>query len=256
MRIKATFAYDGAGYSGWQIQEKPNPPATIQGAVESALFTLLNTKIRVFGAGRTDAGVHALGQVAHFDVPAREWDWRARLNAVLPADIRVLEAIPCAAGFHARKDATSKTYSYQFWQEPSFVAPTMRNYVWPCNPLDLAAMRKCLIALHGEHDFASFQNSGTHVDSTRRIIYDVTLNQVHLPEYPACRPIVRLEITGNGFLKQMVRNLAGFLAAIGKRKLVWQDLGHILQAKNRAALPSATAPAKGLFLTKVNYANK
>lgn len=248
MRLKLTLAYDGSAYHGWQLQAKANPPPTVQGAVETALFTLLGVPVRVFGAGRTDAGVHALGQVCHCDTPERSWDWRERLNAVLPADIRIVAAAMAPENFHARKDALAKTYIYQFWLERAYVDPLMRNQVWQAGPLDCGLIRSGLERLLGEHDFASFRNSGTDTKTTVRRI-----NSISLAQGEADLPLLRLQISGNGFLKQMVRNLAGFLAAIGRRKLAWADLGSIMAARSRAALPSATAPAYGLILTSIDY---
>lgn len=252
MRLRLTLAYEGTAYCGWQIQEKANPPPTVQGAVETALFALVGQKIRVFGAGRTDTGVHALGQVAHCDLPERSWDWRHRLNSVLPPDIRILSALPAAPDFHARRDALTKTYRYQFWQEKEFVAPLLRNQVWPCGPLDCELAASGLGRLLGEHDFASFQNSGTSVKSTVRTITGISLREIPQPDYGVA-PMLCLEITGSGFLKQMVRNIAGFLAETGRKRVAWGCLESVLASRNRTCLPAPTAPAKGLFLAGVNY---
>lgn len=250
MRLKLTLAYDGSAYHGWQLQAKANPPPTVQGAVETALFTLLRVPVRVFGAGRTDAGVHALGQVCHCDVQDRAWDWRERLNAVLPADIRVIASEAVSHSFHARKDALAKTYIYQFWLESAYVNPLLRNQVWQVGPLDSALICAGLERFLGEHDFASFRNSGTDTRTTARTINAISLAR---PTETSDLPMLRLQISGDGFLKQMVRNIAGFLATIGRRKLAWQDLGPILAARSRTALPSITAPAHGLILASINY---
>lgn len=255
MRIKITLAYEGSAYEGWQAQLSPRQPATIQSAVETALFTLAGRAIRVTGAGRTDSGVHALGQVCHCDVPPKDWDWRKRLNAVLPGDIRVVNVELVEEAFHARKDARSKTYFYNFWLDPAFVPPAWRNFVWPCGPLDLELMQSALPLFAGMHDFASFQNAGTPVKSTTRQIREINLDAA-APDLapPAEAPqLLRLSITGTGFLKQMARNMAGCLAAIGKGKLTPQAIPQILAARDRRALPVATAPAKGLFLHSVEY---
>lgn len=253
MRLKLTLAYDGAAYAGWQIQEN-TAQNTVQGAVEAALFALLRTPIRIYGAGRTDSGVHALGQVCHCDVPEKDWDWRARLNAVLPADIRLREAKRVSAGFHARKDAIAKTYFYQFWLEPDCVNPLLRGMAWQAGRLDVGAMRSGLEKFAGARDFASFQNSGTPVNTTVRNIAAIRLEALPDPFIPGSgSPLLRLYITGDGFLKQMVRNIAGFLAAIGRHKLAWGDLDAIFAARDRRCLPSQTAPARGLFLADVKY---
>lgn len=245
-----TLAYDGSAYHGWQVQARADPPPTIQGAVETALFTLLGVPVRVIGAGRTDAGVHALGQVCHCDVPQRSWDWRERLNAVLPADIRVLAGAVAPDDFHARRDALTKTYIYQFWLERDYVNPLLRNQVWQVGPMDVGLVCAGLELLLGEHDFASFRNSGTYTRTTARTLTAISL--VKAGE-EAEAPLLRLRVSGNGFLKQMVRNLAGFLAAIGRGKLAWNDLEPILAARSRVALPSATAPAHALILADITY---
>lgn len=222
--------------------------------MEAALFQLTGTPIRVLGAGRTDAGVHAIGQVCHCDVPGRNWDWQKRLNAVLPQAIRILGAEKADPAFHARRDATGKIYIYDLWPEQAFVAPLWRNRVFQCGSLDLTAIRSGLQLFLGEHDFASFQNSGTEIQSTRRIITDIRLAELPGPDYfPACAPALRLTITGNGFLKQMVRNMIGFMLWIGRHKSSWEALPAILAAKKRSALPSPAAPALGLTLARVLY---
>lgn len=254
MRLKLALAYDGSAYCGWQLQLGGNSQPTIQGAVEAALFTLLRQSVRVHGAGRTDSGVHALGQVAHCDVPERDWDWRKRLNCVLPADIRVVKAESAEPGFHSRNDAIAKTYIYRLWQERSFMAPELRNFSWQCGPLDMNAIIPGLDLFKGVHDFASFQNAGTRVKSTVREITQITLAKCQASQWlPPHLPLLELGITGSGFLKQMVRNIAGFVVAIGKRKLAWSDLAAVLEKRSRAALPVATAPARGLFLARVDY---
>lgn len=258
MRLKLLLAYDGTAYSGWQIQEKSNPPPTIQGAVETALFSICGEKIRVYGSGRTDAGVHAWGQVAHLDInsDARNLhrDWRGALNAILPADIRVMDVAVVPDSFHARKDATSKTYIYDFWRDKRYVDPRAQKYVWQCGDLDLQSMWDSLSILRGWHDFASFQNAGTTVSNTRRAIFSIDIEEMaQNPWLPRHLPILRLKITANGFLKQMARNIAGFLAYAGKGKLRASDLHAIFQAGDRRALQAPTAPARGLTLAHVSY---
>ena len=161
MRLRLLLAYDGSRYCGWQIQDIPTPPPTVQAAVEAAVGRIAGRPVRVFGSGRTDAGVHAHGQVAHCDVPRRPGlDWRHALNALLPADVRVLHWQEAAPGFHARISALRKTYVYDFWQEKGFVPPRLAPFVWRSGPLDAGAMRAALPFLLGRHDFASLQNAG------------------------------------------------------------------------------------------------
>lgn len=256
MRLKLVVAYIGTAYSGWQIQEKNNPPPTIQGELETALHTLTGQAIRVFGSGRTDAGVHAYAQVAHCDVPEKKahLDWQRCLNALLPDDIRVLAVCRTDSVFHARKNALCKTYVYQIWQERSFIPPELVPFTWNCGTLDIVAMRAALPHLMGEHDFASLQNTGTDIKGTNRNISHLNLEALP-PQafYPSHAPLLRLSVTANGFLKQMVRNIVGLLVACGRHKLEVTDIPHILKACDRRALPSPTAPAKGLALARVEY---
>lgn len=256
MRLRLLVAYVGTNYSGWQIQQKPCPPPTVQGELEQALRTLTGLDIRAYGSGRTDSGVHAHGQVAHCDVPdAREGlDWRRSLNAVLPRDIRVLEARRAEADFHARKDALRKTYVYQFWQEQAFMPPYLTPFAWKCGPLDIDAMRAALPHLLGRHDFAALRNVGTDVESTVRTVLRAELSARPPCEfYPPHAPLLRLEVSADGFLKQMVRNMAGLLAACGQGKIDPAQVPALLETCDRRAVPSVTAPPQGLALASVAY---
>lgn len=258
MRIKLTLAYEGSGYSGWQVQEKSCQPPTIQGALERALFHILGRKIRVHGSGRTDAGVHAHGQCAHLDLEPAELskcgDWRRSLNALLPHDIRILAFQEAPADFHARDSATSKTYVYSLWPEPAFIPPFLTGRVWACGPLDKGLIGIAARGFLGEHDFASFQNAGTEIKSTRRSILSFEIRPLPCHEYypPHAAPL-SLVICGTGFLKQMARNIAGFVVGVGKSAISAESLEEIFMAKSRKALPTATAPAHGLALARVDY---
>lgn len=255
MRLKLLVAYDGTGFSGWQIQEKPQPPPTVQGTLEAALARLTGGLVRVFGSGRTDAGVHAHGQVAHCDVPHRPgFDWRHALNAVLPPEVRVLSAHAAAPDFDARRDALAKTYVYQFWCERRFVPPQLAPFVWACGPLDAASMRAALPHFLGERDFASLRNAGSDTRGSVRRIFAAGLEALPPREfYPPHAPLLRLSVTANGFLKQMVRNMAGLLAACGRGKLAPEAVPALLAATNRAAVNAPTAPPRGLALARVDY---
>lgn len=255
MRLRLLLAYDGSRYCGWQIQDIPTPPPTVQAAVEAAVGRIAGRPVRVFGSGRTDAGVHAHGQVAHCDVPRRPGlDWRHALNALLPADVRVLHWQEATPDFHARISALRKTYVYDFWQEKGFVPPRLAPFVWRSGPLDAGAMRAALPFLLGSHDFASLQNAGTEMESTVRELQAATLTELPPVEFmPPYLPCLRLTVTANGFLKQMVRNMAGLLAACGRHKLRPDQIPAILEAADRRALPSPTAPPQGLALAHVEY---
>lgn len=255
MRVRIILAYDGGGTGGWQIQERPDPPFTFQGALEAALARLTGKRTRVYGAGRTDAGAHALGQNAHFDVDDKyaDWDWRARLNALLPENIRALAAYAAPDDFHARKSALGKTYAYYFWLNSDYAPPRSRDFVWACGELAAEKMRACLPHFVGERDFASLQNAGTPVFSTVREIYETKLERLAEDAFFGEKDLLRLTVRGNGFLKQMVRNMAGVLWAAGKGKIGPKEVGDMLAAKDRRALKTATAPARGLFLVSVEY---
>ncbi|MDR1777308.1 MAG: tRNA pseudouridine(38-40) synthase TruA [Desulfovibrio sp.] len=255
MRLKLLLAYTGTRYHGWQIQEKPNPPLTVQGELEAALGKIAGRPVRVCGSGRTDAGVHAKGQTAHCDVPvAKEIDWRRSLNALLPRDIRVIRADAVRPDFHARNDAAQKTYHYQFWQERNFCPPELLPFVWPCGPLDVEAMRAALPHLAGRRDFAVFRNAGADGGSTCRTVFSVELTPLPPQEhYPPHRPALCFSVTADGFLKQMVRNMAGLLVACGRKRIDPRLVPKFLDARDRAALPSPTAPACGLTLVSVDY---
>lgn len=244
-RIRLTLAYTGTHYHGWQLQAHG---PTIQGTVEAALERLVGVPTRVHGAGRTDAGVHAVGQVAHFDVAheKRHIPWQRALNAVLPGDICVREAGEVDADFHARFSATAKEYSYTLWTEPAFVLPQRRPFTWATGPLDLAAMDAAARHLVGTHDFASFQNAGTPVQDTCRTLTTITRSPGPTPwEWT-------LRFEANGFLKQMVRNIVGLLVAVGRGRITEAAVPGILAARDRKAAPS-TAPAQGLCLEWVRY---
>lgn len=244
-RIKLTLAYDGTDFCGWQLQPSDR---TVQGELEKALETLLGQKVRVHGSGRTDSGVHALGQVAHFDCGAGRsgFPWRRSLNALLPADVRVLEAEEAREDFHARYWAQAKTYEYVLWHEREFCLPQRRRFVWECGPVEPERMEEAARVMVGEHDFAAFQNTGTEVDSTIRTITDISRH----PGMTAHESVWRF--TANGFLKQMVRNLTGCLVACGRGKLSVTDVRAILKSADRTNAP-ATVPPQGLTLIRVDY---
>ncbi|MCR5169829.1 MAG: tRNA pseudouridine(38-40) synthase TruA [Desulfovibrio sp.] len=265
MRLKIVLAYEGTGWHGWQIQAPALALRTVQGQLEQALSRLAGVHVAAFGSGRTDAGVHALGQTVHCDVEDERFpkirDWRHALNALLPDAIRVLSCEPCAGDFHARFSARAKTYRYRFWQEPGFALPWLGPFVWRCGPLDEAPMRKALELFKGTHDFASFANAGTPVKDTVRTLYALELAEESWdtvltkagPSLPPHRPCLRLDVTGSGFLKQMVRNIAGLLHDVGKGKLAPDKVPSFLQGRPRELLRSRTAPACGLTLLKVHY---
>jgi tRNA pseudouridine38-40 synthase len=258
-RIKLTPAYVGTRYSGWQIQEKPDPPPTIQGEIERALAKVCGVPVRVHGAGRTDAGVHADGQAAHCDVPdsPRGVNWPAALNVRLPPDIRILDAREVEPSFHACFSALSKTYRYDLRLSRRPEPPRLRDFVWSCGPLDMDALDAALPLLTGGHDFKSLQNRGTDVRDTARTVFSLRRGPSPLagllPESGEAEELVSIHVRADGFLKQMARNMVGLLVAVGRGRFDPARIPELLAARDRAPAP-AGAPARGLTLVKVEYA--
>ena len=241
---KLTIQYDGTRYRGWQVQG--NTDQTIQGKVEGVLSRLTGQPVELHGSGRTDAGVHALGQVANVKLP-RPFDpseLLRELNRYLPADIGVIAVEPAPERFHARLNAHSKTYRYRIWNSeiPNVLE---RSYLYPLpEPLDVAAMEQAAADLVGTHDFRSFCGLKRFKKSTVRSITDIIITQ-HSSE-------VRLEFTGNGFLMRMVRILAGTLVEVGLGQRAADAMPAVLAAQDRAAAGPAL-PAQGLALVRVEY---
>jgi len=242
--IKMTLAYVGTHYAGWQIQ--PALP-TIQGLLEDRLGRLLREKVTLFGAGRTDSGVHALGQVASFTtertVPLD--GLRRGLNARLPEDIRVLEAMHVADSFHARSDARGKEYAYRY-SRGEVTSPFRAPFVCPVRGrLDLDAMRRGAAAFEGRHDFTSLAPSSIELDDRVRTITSVRIEEQG--------DEVILRVQGDGFLRHMVRTIAGTLLEIARGVRDAGDVPRILAARDRRAA-GPCAPARGLTLVRVFYA--
>lgn len=246
---RMTLAYDGTDFCGWQIQ--PNG-STIQELLEKTLGTLLQSRIVVIGAGRTDAGVHALAQVAHFHTPST-LDVKAivnSLNGMLPHAIRVLTLEPTTLDFHSRYSAVAKEYHYHLTLD-RVQSPFHRLYRWHIRRyLDVDLMRQAAQRFVGTHDFTSFANearSGCAAHDAVRALYRLDV----VPEDGG----VRLEFVGEGFLYKMVRNITGVLVEIACGKRPQEDIENILNAKDRR-LAGQAAPSHGLFLVKVTYAEE
>lgn len=243
-RYKCIISYDGTAYAGYQIQLNGR---TIQGELERVLTKLHKGQlVKVSGSGRTDAGVHAKGQVIHFDSPLAipEDKWVMALNSLLPADISVLNVEKAPAGFHARFDAKGKEYRYNIYFSPQR-DPFMRNYAfrYPFS-LDLKAMEEAFVFLKGTHDFTSFCSAKTEVEDKIRTIeqIDYTLNE----------DLLVLRFVGNGFLYNMVRILTGTLLEVGTGERKPEDMAVLLEKKDRR-FAGKTAPGHGLYLWKVFY---
>ncbi len=242
--IVLILEYDGSNYHGWQRQRGD---LSIQQVLEEALQRLTGAPVKLIGSGRTDAGVHALGQVASFRtksaIPLKAF--HEGLNSMLPHDIAVLEAREALPEFHARKAALSKTYEYRLLNRPSR-SPLHHHYGWwIAHKLDLEAMTAAALALPGEHDFSAFRASGSGNRNPVRKIFSARW-QTHPGGW------LRFTITGNGFLRGMVRSLVGTMVEIGKGKSEPALLVELLKSgERRRAGP--TAPPQGLYLVEVVY---
>jgi tRNA pseudouridine38-40 synthase len=267
--IRLKLAYDGTNYCGWQVQK--NGPS-IQTAVERAVEKLTGEKCPVLSAGRTDSGVHALGQVANFHthcaIPAE--NFRPALQAFLPPDIVVLESCEAAPEFHATFKATRKQYRYVIDNSP-VPLPFMRGYAWSLRRrLDDAAMHEAAQLLLGKHDFRSFETDWPNKVTSVRTVYEVSVvrrpvweiysapsTQYPVPSTQYSVPsteydIICMDIIADGFLYNMVRSIMGTLVNVGRHKWPREELSRILGAQDRS-IAGSTAPACGLFLVQVWY---
>jgi|SRR5579863_1564946 tRNA pseudouridine38-40 synthase len=247
--IKITLAYDGADFSGWQVQPGAE---TIQGSLAFAIGRVTGEKVLPQGSGRTDAGVHALAQVATLalESPIPAENLLIALNDVLPSSIRVLEVSEADSRFHARKSAKAKTYRYRMYRE-AICPPFLARYVWHHPyPIDETAMAEAARLVIGEHDFTSF----AAVDPERGREEDAVSNvrEIFLSSWERNTDEFIYTVRGSGFLHHMVRNLVGTFLLVGKGSLRPEDVTRILSARNRSAA-GATAPATGLYLVDVEY---
>jgi tRNA pseudouridine38-40 synthase len=245
-RFRITLAYDGTEFVGWQRQASG---VSIQGLLEDALTELEVGAVTVLGAGRTDAGVHALGQVAAFALTrsfAAEVVVRA-LNVRLPLSVRVLDAHEVSEDFHPQFAAKSKTYRYRIWNG-DVVSPFERLYAWHVfGPLDVGAMNDAARMLEGTHDFAAFQGTGSEVKTTERTVFESTVALSAIGD-----SFITYEVTGDGFLRHMVRAIVGTLVEIGRGRRPPEWMREVVRSRNRSDA-GVTAPAAGLFLVRVTY---
>jgi tRNA pseudouridine38-40 synthase len=243
VNIKLTLEYDGTRYHGWQVQASGE---TIQAILERAVSTLVGRPTRVIGSGRTDAGVHALGQVANFisDKELRPYRVQRALNALTPADvtIKTVEIVPDS--FHARRDGRSRIYEYRILNRPS-PSPFHLKFAWHVHdPLDIAAMREAITCLEGEHDFSSFRAAGCDAAHPVRTVYRASLR-------PRDELIV-FTVEATAFLRHMMRNLIGTLVEVGRQQRTPQSFAELLTARDRTQA-GIKAPPQGLFLIEVKY---
>jgi tRNA pseudouridine38-40 synthase len=267
--LKLTVTYDGTAYAGWQVQ--PTEP-TVQAAIEAAWHEITREQVRVMAAGRTDAGVHALGQVVGIatESPLATAELHRGLNAVLPQDVAIVAVEEAPENFHATYDAKRKTYRYQIHNGRT---PDVfhRRYVWHyAQPLDAEKMHAAAQALLGKHDFSSFESAGSERPDSIRTLFAVNVTRGWLGSSDSEPPVVQvtggsadprpqppsdhitIEITGDGFLYNMVRAIVGTLVEVGKgsRDVAW--VAEVLAARDRR-LAGQTAPPHGLCLVRVEY---
>lgn len=243
--FRLTLEYDGTAFEGWQVQ--PGGRRTLQGSLEDALAQVTGRRVRVAGAGRTDSGVHAQGQVAsvRLETQLDAASLLRALNGVLPSDVAVVEAARAPEGFHARRDARSKLYRYRIWNgaDPSPLRARVSHWVPPA--LDPEAMALAAGACCGRHDFASFQAAGSNVQTSVRTLsrLDVTGES---------RGEISILVEGDGFLRHMVRNIVGTLVDVGLGRRGPDSMVALLAARDRRCA-GRTAPAAGLTLIRVSY---
>ena len=242
--IKLVVEYDGSGYHGWQRQAGS---LSIQEAIESRLGIMLGSRVAIHASGRTDAGVHAKGQVVNFRTRTnlKADEILKGLNSLLPGDIVVIRGEEVDESFHARFSAVSKVYEYHILNR-AVPSALLRNYAWHVrSPLALAPMEECLKRICGRNDFSAFMASGSPASSTERNMLRATLERP-LPD--------RLKFTyeANGFLRRMVRNLTGTIVEVGKAKRTVDDFERVIRSADRKQA-GMTAPGHGLYLVSVNY---
>ena len=243
MNIKLTVEYDGTNYHGWQIQPTGE---TIQSVLERAVSTFLRKSTRITGSGRTDAGVHALGQVVNFfsDKEYEPHRIRRALNALTPFDITIKEVAIVPDSFDARRDGRSRVYEYHILNRPT-PSPFHLNRAWHVHqPLDVNAMREAIPCLIGEHDFSSFRAAGCDAEHPVRKVYANSLDR--------CGELLVYTIEATAFLRHMVRNIIGTVAEVGLGLRTPQSFVELLEARDRTKA-GVTAPAHGLFLVEVKY---
>lgn len=240
--LKLTIQYDGTKYCGWQKQ--PNS-SSIQGTIEYAIYEITKEKVNIIGSGRTDAGVHALGQVANFKINSNIPAARIpdALNAKLPKDISIIDCQEVSDDFHSRYSATGKIYRYLIYNKP-YRSPLYKDISYHVRyDLDIQKMRVEAQSLLGTHEFKGFMSSGSSVKDTVRTIHNISIEE--------SGDLIVLEVEGNGFLYNMVRILVGTLVDIGRGRID-KPLEEIIASQDRGEA-GHTAPAHGLFLKKVHY---
>jgi tRNA pseudouridine38-40 synthase len=253
-KIRLLLEYDGTDYHGWQAQPEK---ITVQGVLEDRISQLTGGPAKILGAGRTDAGVHALGQVAAFrtDSAHDPSTIKKALNATLPEDIRIIDVTEVHDSFNPKNDALGKSYFYIISKErkpPVF----LRKYSWTVpQPLDVASMVRASRTLIGTHDFTSFMGAGSDIKNAVREVFSLDMEEITELDFMTARlsgNFIRVRIEAIGFLRHMVRNIVGTLVEIGRGRMSPDGLKEILEARDRK-LAGQTAPARGLFLERIVY---
>jgi tRNA pseudouridine38-40 synthase len=244
-RLKFTVGYDGSAFAGWQSQLHRK---TIQDELERAFHKISGARVRVHGAGRTDAGVHAFAQVAHVDLADRKISaarWPIALNAVLPDAVRVLDSRYVSEKFHARYSAKGKTYRYRIFEGP-ILPPFEFGRAWHiAAPLDVDLIKRAARIFVGRKDFAAFAaNRGKKEESTVRTIRTIRVRKT--------RQLITIDVTGDGFLYKMVRLMVGAIVRVAQNKMAAEEIASRLQSARRDG-PRFVGPAEGLYLVKVWY---
>jgi len=254
--VALTIQYDGTDYNGWQIQSKQNVP-TIQGILQQTIQKITGESVKLTAAGRTDSGVHAINQLAAFFTSTKLTHdiIQNALNANLPYDIRILNVCDKDIGFNPRFDAKSKIYSY-FISTSKIISPFLYRYTWNIRyKLDIEEMTNSIRFLVGTHDFSSFRGSGCDAKNVAKTIFSAKIEKfdsIDFMTFSMRGDFVKFSIEADSFLRHMVRNIVGTLVEIGRGRWSAENVKSILLARNRMAA-GQTAPARGLFLEKINY---
>jgi tRNA pseudouridine38-40 synthase len=254
-RIKITLQYDGTSYQGWQVQPSG---ITIQGMLEERILRITGEPVTFIGAGRTDAGVHAIAQIASFDSSSGLDNVviKRALNALLPPDVRIVAIEDCTGDFHPRYSALRKRYFYLIANTDDVPVFWGRYVWWVKAPLDVEGMKAASGFLRGRHDFSSFRGAGCGARSPVREVYCLEAERFRELAFFSSRfggNFIKISLEGDGFLRHMVRNIVGTLVEVGRGKIPPETVRDILLSRDRRRA-GQTAPAKGLFLDKVIYA--
>lgn len=258
--IRLILSYDGSDFFGWQLQPDKR---TVQGVIEEALGVILEGSVRIYGSGRTDAGVHALGQVANFRTESKIelLGLKRGLNSLLPKDVRILDIGEAPEEFDSRRLATSRIYRYIIIR-CEVALPFARNYAWHItDDLDVEEMRQAGSELIGTHDFSSFAGSeeikggeedGRNSKSKIREVLDLSIRNSAISQGASPGEFIEITVEANAFLRHMVRNIVGTVVDVGRGKMGAEKITDILEAKDRS-VAGATAPPNGLYLVEVKY---